>query len=163
MATGVLGFVTAILFLFCTPDLDTLFSLNAPQPFVLIYALALGKGGSVFMTIIAVIGLILVSAPPSPLYANGLTPLSSPPALPSSPPPASSLPSPATASSRYRAGSARSPRMDSPRTPSLSFTFSQPPSCARSSPARWRSPASSARVVCPPSPPMDSSRCSASS
>ncbi|KAJ7274077.1 amino acid/polyamine transporter I [Mycena rebaudengoi] len=59
VATGVLGFVTAILFLFCTPDLDTLFSLNAPQPFVLIYALALGKGGSVFMTIIAVIGLIL--------------------------------------------------------------------------------------------------------
>ncbi|KAF7364728.1 Gamma-aminobutyric acid transporter [Mycena venus] len=59
LATGVLGFVTAILFLFCTPDLDTLFALEAPQPFVQIYALALGKGGSIFMTVIAVVGLML--------------------------------------------------------------------------------------------------------
>ncbi|TFK43116.1 hypothetical protein BDQ12DRAFT_596557 [Crucibulum laeve] len=59
IATGILGFITAILFLFCTPDLDILFSLQAPQPFVLLYAMALGKGGSVFMTIIAIIGLIL--------------------------------------------------------------------------------------------------------
>lgn len=59
IATGVLGFATTILFLFCTPDLDTLFSLDAPQPFVQIYALALGRPGSVFMTIIAVVGLIL--------------------------------------------------------------------------------------------------------
>ncbi|KAJ7512465.1 amino acid transporter [Mycena galericulata] len=58
-ATGILGFITAILFLFCTPDLDTLFALEAPQPFVQIYALALGKGGSIFMTVIAVIGLML--------------------------------------------------------------------------------------------------------
>lgn len=60
-ATGIMGFVTTILFLFCTPDLDTLFSLDAPQPFVQIYAMALGKGPSVFMTIIAVLGLILVN------------------------------------------------------------------------------------------------------
>lgn len=60
IATGVLGFITTILFLFCTPDLNTLFSLNAPQPFVLLYALALGKPGSAFMTAIAVIGLVLV-------------------------------------------------------------------------------------------------------
>jgi translation initiation factor 5B len=60
IATGLLGFVTTILFLFCTPDLDTVFALDAPQPFVQIYALALGKGGSIFMTIIAVIGLIMV-------------------------------------------------------------------------------------------------------
>ncbi|KAJ7638435.1 amino acid transporter [Roridomyces roridus] len=58
-ATGILGFITTILFLFCTPDLDTLFALEAPQPFVQIYALALGKGGSVFMTVIAVLGLML--------------------------------------------------------------------------------------------------------
>ncbi|KAJ7590559.1 gamma-aminobutyric acid transporter [Mycena floridula] len=57
LATGVLGFITAILFLFCTPDLNTLF--DAPQPFVQIYAMALGKGPSVFMTAIAVLGLIL--------------------------------------------------------------------------------------------------------
>lgn len=60
VATGVLGFATTILFLFCTPDLDTLFSLGAPQPFVQIYALALGKGGSIVMTVIASVGLILV-------------------------------------------------------------------------------------------------------
>jgi translation initiation factor 5B len=60
IATGVLGFITTILFLFCTPDFNTLFSLNAPQPFVQLYALALGKAGSAFMTTIAVIGLILV-------------------------------------------------------------------------------------------------------
>lgn len=61
MATGVLGFATTILFLFCTPDLDTLFALDAPQPFVQLYALALGRGGSIVMTVIAALGLILVS------------------------------------------------------------------------------------------------------
>jgi translation initiation factor 5B len=60
IATGIMGFITTILFLFCTPDFDTLFSLNAPQPFVQLYALALGKPGSAFMTAIAVLGLILV-------------------------------------------------------------------------------------------------------
>lgn len=60
LATGVLGFITTILFLFCTPDLDTMFALAAPQPFVQIYALALGKNASIFMTILAVLGLIMV-------------------------------------------------------------------------------------------------------
>jgi amino acid transporter len=60
IATGLLGFITAILFLFCTPDLDMIFALDAPQPFIQIYALALGKGGSIIMTIIAVIGLTIV-------------------------------------------------------------------------------------------------------
>lgn len=60
IATGFLGFITVILFLFCTPDLDMAFSLNAPQPFVQIYSLALGKRGSIIMTAIAVIGLTLV-------------------------------------------------------------------------------------------------------
>ena len=63
IATGVLGFITTILFLFCIPELDTFFALNAPQPFVQLYALAFGKGPSIFMTIIAVIGLIMVRAP----------------------------------------------------------------------------------------------------
>ena len=66
LATGVMGFLTSILFLFCTPDLDTLFSLDAPQPFVQIYAMALGRGPSIFMTIIAVLGLILVNLLPTP-------------------------------------------------------------------------------------------------
>lgn len=55
-----MGFIAVILFLFCTPDLDTVFALDAPQPFVQIYALALGRGGSIVVTIIAVIGLIVV-------------------------------------------------------------------------------------------------------
>ncbi|KAF8972773.1 amino acid transporter [Flammula alnicola] len=59
LATGVLSFITTILFLFCTPDLEVLFSLGAPQPFVQLYALALGKKASIFMTVIAVLGLIV--------------------------------------------------------------------------------------------------------
>jgi hypothetical protein len=65
--TGTMGFLTTILFLFCTPDLDVLFSFNAPQPFVQIYAMALGKGPSVFMTVVAVIGLTMVNLPTVPL------------------------------------------------------------------------------------------------
>ena len=60
IATGVFGFITVILFLFCTPNLDMAFALDAPQPFVQIYSLALGKGGSIVMTIVAVVGLVLV-------------------------------------------------------------------------------------------------------
>ena len=49
-----------ILFLFCTPaDTDSI--LGAPQPFVLVYAQALGRGGATFMTIIATLGLVTVS------------------------------------------------------------------------------------------------------
>jgi translation initiation factor 5B len=64
LATAPLGFITIVLFLFCTPDLDTAFALDAPQPFVQIYVLALGKGGSIVMTIISVIGLIMVHFTP---------------------------------------------------------------------------------------------------
>ncbi|CAE6493397.1 unnamed protein product, partial [Rhizoctonia solani] len=59
IATGTFGFITTIVFLFCTPDIDTWFSLSAPQPFVLIYSMALGRGGATFMTLLAVVGLIL--------------------------------------------------------------------------------------------------------
>jgi translation initiation factor 5B len=58
-ATGVFGFATAILFLFATPPIDVWYTLTAPQPFVQIYALAIGRGGATFMTILAVIGLIV--------------------------------------------------------------------------------------------------------
>jgi len=57
--TGVGAFTTTILFLFCTPDIKTLLSLNAPQPFVLIWSKALGRGGSVFMTLLVVLEGIL--------------------------------------------------------------------------------------------------------
>lgn len=98
LATGIMGFLTTILFLFCTPDLDTLFSLDAPQPFVQLYAMALGKGPSVFMTIIAALGLILVS--PVASFCRSVIDIAFP--VPralvyrSSPPPVSSSPWPAT-------------------------------------------------------------------
>ncbi|GAA5822090.1 hypothetical protein JCM11251_004853 [Rhodosporidiobolus azoricus] len=59
VASGVLAFPLLILFLFCSPDLDTLFSIYTPQPFVTIYALALGKGGQIIMTLVAMVGLII--------------------------------------------------------------------------------------------------------
>lgn len=59
-ASAAIGFPIIILFLFCTPDLDTLYGLGAPQPFVQLYALTLGLGGQVFMVIICILGLALV-------------------------------------------------------------------------------------------------------
>lgn len=59
-ATGFLSFITIIVYLFCTPPIDTWLTLGAPQPFVQVYALALGRGGAVVMTVIAVVGLVLV-------------------------------------------------------------------------------------------------------
>ncbi|KAK4057896.1 hypothetical protein OIO90_001115 [Microbotryomycetes sp. JL221] len=56
---GILAFPLLLLFLFCSPNIDDLFSLSAPQPFVLIYSMALGKGGQMVMTIVAIVGLII--------------------------------------------------------------------------------------------------------
>lgn len=44
----------------CSPNLDTLFGIDAPQPFVVIYDLALGRGGQVVMTTVAIVGLFIV-------------------------------------------------------------------------------------------------------
>jgi amino acid transporter len=57
--SAVLGTPIIFLYLACSPDLDTLFSLGAPQPFVLIFENALGKGGQVVMVIISILGLWL--------------------------------------------------------------------------------------------------------
>ncbi|BGP15065.1 hypothetical protein JCM10213v2_003020 [Rhodosporidiobolus nylandii] len=59
VASGVLAFPLLILFLFCSPDTDTLFNIYTPQPFVTIYQLALGKGGQMIMTLVAIIGLLV--------------------------------------------------------------------------------------------------------
>jgi len=59
VATGVLAFPTLLLFLFCSPSLDVLFGLAAPQPFVLLYSAALGRGGQFVLTIIAIVGLFV--------------------------------------------------------------------------------------------------------
>ncbi|KAE9965974.1 hypothetical protein BLS_007289 [Venturia inaequalis] len=58
-ASCALGFPVLILFLFCSPSLDVLSGFGGPQPFVGLYALSLGHGGQVFMTIICILGLIL--------------------------------------------------------------------------------------------------------
>lgn len=58
VASAVLGFPIVILFLFCTPDLDTLYSFTAPQPFVGLYAQTLGQGGQVVMVVVCILGLI---------------------------------------------------------------------------------------------------------
>ncbi|RHZ53959.1 putative amino acid permease [Aspergillus thermomutatus] len=62
VASGVGGLATIILFLFCAPDADTLFSFGSPQPFVPLYAVVLGKGGHVFMNIICIVALWLNTA-----------------------------------------------------------------------------------------------------
>ncbi|GAA5854683.1 hypothetical protein JCM8547_004938 [Rhodosporidiobolus lusitaniae] len=59
VASGVLAFPLLILFLFCSPSLDTIFGIYTPQPFVTIYALALGKGGQIVMTLVAMAGLLI--------------------------------------------------------------------------------------------------------
>lgn len=57
VASGVLGTPIIFLFLVCSPPLDDLFSYAAPQPFVILYQQALGKGGQMVMTIVAILGL----------------------------------------------------------------------------------------------------------
>ncbi|KAF2395733.1 amino acid transporter [Trichodelitschia bisporula] len=59
VASGLLGFPVVILFLFCSPDLDTLYALNAPQPFVGLYAMTMGHGGQVVMVVVCILGLIM--------------------------------------------------------------------------------------------------------
>ncbi|GAO50458.1 hypothetical protein G7K_4582-t1 [Saitoella complicata NRRL Y-17804] len=54
-----IGFPYVILFLFCMPDLDTFSSLTAPQPFVMLYSLALGKAGSVVMIVLIIFTTVL--------------------------------------------------------------------------------------------------------
>jgi amino acid transporter len=65
LAAGVIGFPIVILFLFCTPSLDILFSFVSPQPFVNLYALALGQNAHVVMNVVAIVGLVLVCSYPS--------------------------------------------------------------------------------------------------
>lgn len=60
-SSAILGFPVVILFLFCLPTIDAIYNFTAPQPFVQLYALALGRGGHVFMNAICIIGLVFVS------------------------------------------------------------------------------------------------------
>ncbi|CAI7591803.1 unnamed protein product [Penicillium pancosmium] len=59
VASAVCGFPIIILFLFCMPSIETFYDTSAPQPFINMYALALGPRAHVVMTIISMIGAIL--------------------------------------------------------------------------------------------------------
>lgn len=78
VVSGVLGFSAVILFLFTSvglfgnfssrgqrltisqPPIDVLFSYDAPQPFVPLYAALLGEGGHIVMNVLSVVALWLV-------------------------------------------------------------------------------------------------------
>ncbi|KAF0322058.1 amino acid transporter [Colletotrichum asianum] len=57
VTSGIGGFIVVILFLFCVPDADTLFSYGGAQPFVPLYAAILGQRAHIFMNIICIIAL----------------------------------------------------------------------------------------------------------
>lgn len=59
VASALCGFPIIVLFLFCMPSIDTFYDTSAPQPFIQMYALALGPHAHVVMTIISMIGAIL--------------------------------------------------------------------------------------------------------
>ncbi|TKX24053.1 amino acid permease-6 [Elsinoe australis] len=58
LASGLLGIPTVILFLFCSPSLETLYSFTAPQPFVLLYSLTMGQRGHIPMVVVVVLSTI---------------------------------------------------------------------------------------------------------
>ncbi|GAB7350261.1 hypothetical protein MBLNU459_g0907t1 [Dothideomycetes sp. NU459] len=57
VVSGIGGFIVVILFLFCVPDADTLFSFGGAQPFVPLYAVILGQGGHIFMNVVCIVAL----------------------------------------------------------------------------------------------------------
>ncbi|TXB96425.1 hypothetical protein FocTR4_00015909 [Fusarium oxysporum f. sp. cubense] len=57
VVSGIGGFAVVILFLFCVPDANTLFSYGGPQPFVSVYAAILGEGGHIVMNIVCILAL----------------------------------------------------------------------------------------------------------
>ncbi|CAI6097755.1 hypothetical protein V2G26_005253 [Clonostachys chloroleuca] len=57
VVSGIGGFAVVILFLFCVPDAETLFSFGGAQPFVSVYAAILGEGGHVIMNVVCVLAL----------------------------------------------------------------------------------------------------------
>lgn len=59
VASALCGFPIILVFLFCIPPVDTFYDTTAPQPFINMYALALGPHAHVVATIISMIGGIL--------------------------------------------------------------------------------------------------------
>ncbi len=59
VASSLCGFPIILVFLFCMPPIETFYDTTAPQPFINMYALALGPHSHVVATIIAMIGAVL--------------------------------------------------------------------------------------------------------
>ena len=59
VASAICGFPIILVFLFCMPPIDTFYDTTAPQPFINMYAMALGSHAHVAATIISMIGAIL--------------------------------------------------------------------------------------------------------
>lgn len=59
VASALCGVPIIILFLFCMPSIETFYDTSAPQPFINMYALALGPRAHVVMTIISMTGAII--------------------------------------------------------------------------------------------------------
>ncbi|KAJ5620192.1 hypothetical protein N7510_004176 [Penicillium lagena] len=58
VASALCGFPIIVLFLFCMPSIEKFYDTSAPQPFIHMYSMALGRG-HVVMTVISMIGAIL--------------------------------------------------------------------------------------------------------
>ncbi|KAM0788912.1 hypothetical protein ACM66B_002991 [Microbotryomycetes sp. NB124-2] len=56
--TAVFGFPLLLVLLFCSPDIESLYELAAPQPLVLLFQNAVGTGGQLVLTIISIVGLL---------------------------------------------------------------------------------------------------------
>jgi len=59
VASAICGFPIILIFLFCVPPLEIFYDTGAPQPFINMYALALGPRAHVVATVVAMIGAIL--------------------------------------------------------------------------------------------------------
>lgn len=59
VASALCGFPIILVFLFCMPPIETFYDTTAPQPFINMYALALGPHAHVVATFVAMIGAIL--------------------------------------------------------------------------------------------------------
>ncbi|RKU43666.1 hypothetical protein DL546_006416 [Coniochaeta pulveracea] len=59
VASALCGFPIILVFLFCMPPIEAFYDTTAPQPFINMYAMALGPHAHVVATIVAMLGAIL--------------------------------------------------------------------------------------------------------
>ncbi|KAB5587807.1 Amino acid permease [Ceratobasidium theobromae] len=58
VSIGLCQFLSVILYLFCAPRNEVIATLHAPQPFILIYDLSIGRGGATFMAVLSTLNQI---------------------------------------------------------------------------------------------------------